>query len=88
MQGRLSVKIYVFEDRTYDMVIKSATSSSLIMKAAGVSKGNSKGKAGTLTKAQVNEIATTKMKDLTAHSVEQAAKIIEGSARSMGIEVK
>lgn len=88
MQGRLSVKIYVYEDRTYDMVIKSATSSSLIMKAAGVAKGNSKGKAGTLTKAQVQEIATTKMKDLTAHSVEQAAKIIEGSARSMGIEVK
>ena len=88
MQGRLSVKIYVFEDRTYEMVIKSATSSSLIMKAAGVAKGNSKGKAGTITKAQINEIATTKMKDLTAHTVEQAAKILEGSARSMGIEVK
>ena len=88
MQGRLSVKIYVFEDRTYDMVIKSATSSSLIMKAAGVTKGDSKGKAGTLTKAQIAEIATTKMKDLTAHTVEQASKIIEGSARSMGIEIK
>ena len=88
MQGRLSVKIYVFEDRTYDMVIKSATSSSLIMKAAGIAKGDSKGKAGSLTKAQVNESATTKMKDLTAHTVEQAAKIIAGSARSMGIEVK
>ena len=87
-QGRMSVKIYVYEDRTYDMNIKSATSSSLIMKAAGVSKGNSKGKAGTLTKAQIAEIATTKMKDLTAHSVEQASKIIEGSARSMGIEIK
>ena len=88
MQGRLSVKIYVYEDRTYDFVIKTPTATSLIMKAAGITKGNSKGNAGTLSKDEIKRIAELKMKDLTAHSVEQAMKIIEGSARSMGLKVK
>ncbi len=88
MQGRLSVKIYVYEDRTYDFVIKTPTATSLIMKAAGITKGNSKGNAGTISKDEVKRIAELKMKDLTAHSVEQAMKIIEGSARSMGLKVK
>lgn len=88
MQGRLSVKIYVYEDRTYDMVIKTPTATSLIMKAAGITKGNSKGNAGTISKDEIKRIAELKMKDLTAHSVEQAMKIIEGSARSMGLKVK
>lgn len=88
MQGRLSVKIYVYEDRTYDFVIKTPTATSLIMKAAGITKGNSKGNAGTISKDEIKRIAELKMKDLTAHSVEQAMKIIEGSARSMGLKVK
>jgi large subunit ribosomal protein L11 len=88
MQGRLSVKIYVYEDRTYDFVIKTPTATSLIMKAAGITKGNSKGNAGTISKDEIKRIAELKMKDLTAHSVEQAMRIIEGSARSMGLKVK
>jgi large subunit ribosomal protein L11 len=57
------------------------------MKQAGVAKGNSKGKAGTISKDKVREIATLKLKDLTAHTVEQGMKIIEGTARSIGITV-
>lgn len=87
MQGKLSVKIYVYEDRTYDMVIKTPTATSLVMKEAGVAKGNSKGNAGKITKDQIKKIAEIKLKDLTAHTVEQAAKIIEGTARSAGIKV-
>ncbi len=86
-QGRMSVKIYVYEDRTYDFVIKTPTASSLILKGANVAKGNSKGGAGTITKAKVREIAEQKLEDLTAHTVEQAMKIIEGSARSAGLKV-
>lgn len=87
-QGRMSVKIYVYEDRTYDFVIKTPTATSLVMKHANVAKGNSKGNAGTISKEKVREIAEIKLKDLTAHTVEQAMKIIEGTARSIGIKVK
>lgn len=86
-QGRMSVKIYVYEDRTYDFVIKTPTATSLVMKAANVSKGNSKGQAGTISKDKIREIAELKLKDLTAHTVEQGMKIIEGTARSAGIKV-
>ena len=86
-QGRLSVKIYVYEDRTYDFVIKTPTATSLVMKAANVAKGNSRGQAGTISKDKIREIATLKLKDLTAHTVEQGMKIIEGTARSAGIKV-
>lgn len=85
--GRMSVKIYVYEDRTYDFVIKTPTATSLVMKAANVSKGNSKGNAGTISKDKIREIAELKLKDLTAHTVEQGMKIIEGTARSAGIKV-
>jgi large subunit ribosomal protein L11 len=85
--GRMSVKIYVYEDRTYDFVIKTPTATSLVMKAASVAKGNSKGDAGTISKDKVREIAELKLKDLTAHTVEQGMKIIEGTARSAGIKV-
>ncbi|HPX52383.1 MAG TPA: 50S ribosomal protein L11 [Candidatus Paceibacterota bacterium] len=91
MQGRLPVKIYVYEDRTYDYVIKSPTASYLIKKAAGVDKGSVKpklSKAGQISKDKIREIAEVKMKDLTANTVEEAMKIIEGSAKSMGLEVK
>ena len=87
MKGLLSVKVYVFEDRTYDLVIKSAVSSPLIKQLANVAKGDSKGGAGTISKDKVREIAELKLKDLTAHTVEQGMKIIEGTARSAGIKV-
>ncbi len=87
MQGRLSVKIYVYEDRTYDFVIKTPTASSLLWKLSGLAKGNSKTGAGTISKDKIREIAEIKLKDLTAHTVEQGMKIIEGSARSAGIKV-
>jgi large subunit ribosomal protein L11 len=91
MKGRLSVKIYVYEDRTYDFVIKTPTATSLLKEAAGVKSGSAKAKAakaGSITKDQLKTIAETKMKDLTANTIEEAMKIIEGSAKSMGIEVK
>lgn len=91
MKGTLPVKIYVYEDRTYDYVIKTPTASYLLKKAAAIEKGSGKNKvsrAGTITKDKIREIAEAKMKDLTANTVEEAMKIIEGSARSMGLEVK
>ncbi len=91
MKGTLPVKIYVYEDRTYDYVIKSPTASYLLKEGAGITKGSGKNKvsrAGSITKAKIKEIAEAKMTDLNANTVEQAMKIIEGSARSMGLEVK
>lgn len=85
------VVISVYEDRSFDFVTKTPPATSLILKAAGVEKGsgtNRVTKAGSITKAQAKEIAERKMKDLNANDVEAGAKIIEGSARSMGIEVK
>ena len=87
----VSVKINVYEDRSFDFIVKTPPASGLILKAAGIEKGSGKNtvsKAGKLTKAQVREIAEKKMADLTANDIEGAMKIIEGSARSMGIEVK
>ncbi len=87
----VSVVVQVYEDRTFDFKVKTPPASGLIKKAAGVEKGSGKNvvtKAGKITKAQVREIAERKMADLNAHTVEQAAKIIEGTARSMGVEVK
>lgn len=86
--GLLGVKIRVFEDRTYEYDIKTPITTTLIKAKAGVDKGNSKtGNAGKITEAQLREIATEKMVDLNAHSVEQAMKVIAGSARSMGIKI-
>jgi len=85
------VVITVFEDRTFTFIIKTPPASSLILKAIKKTKGSgepNKNKIGIITKAQIEEIAKTKMPDLNAHTVEQAAKIIEGSARSMGVTVK
>ena len=87
----VSVKINVYEDRSFDFVVKTPPASGLILKAAGVEKGSGKNtatKAGKISKAQVREIAEKKMADLTANDIEGAMKIIEGSARSMGIDVK
>lgn len=83
--------ISVYEDRSYDFVLKTPPVSSLILKALGKEKGSGKPntvKVGTLTKAQVQEIAEKKMPDLNAHDMEQAIKTVAGSARSMGVDVK
>jgi large subunit ribosomal protein L11 len=85
------VVISVYEDRTFSFITKTPPASRLILKAIGEKKGSGKNlvkKAGTITKAQVKEIAETKMVDLSANDVEAAMKIIEGTAKSMGVEVK
>ncbi len=85
------VVLTVYEDRTFSMEYKVAPASDLIKKAAGITSGsgtNLTKKAGSITKAQVKEIAEKKMPDLNANNIEAAMKIIEGSARSMGVEVK
>jgi large subunit ribosomal protein L11 len=87
----IPVVITVYEDRTYDFVLKTPPASSLILKAAGVEKGSGKHavkKAGTITRAKIREIAEKKMPDLNADTIEAGMKIIEGSCRSLGIEVK
>jgi large subunit ribosomal protein L11 len=87
----VGVSISVFEDRTYDMKIKTPPVSGLIFKMAKVEKGSSKpniSKAGKITKAQVKEIALKKMPDLNAKNIEGAMKIVEGSARSAGITIE
>ncbi len=87
----VSVSVSVYEDRTYDFVVKTPPVSGLILKAAGVEKGSGKNavtKAGKITKAQAQAIAEKKMPDLNAKDIEGAIRIVAGSARSMGIEVK
>ncbi len=86
----VSVLVTVFEDRSYDFVLKSPPVSSLLTKAAGISKGsgNPLKKVGSITKAQLREIAERKMPDLNAHDIDAAMKIVAGSARSMGVDVK
>lgn len=84
-------EITIYEDRTFDFILKTPPASILLKKAAKVEKGSgvpNKDKVGTVTKDQVREIAEKKMADLNATDVEQAMKIIEGTARSMGIDVK
>jgi large subunit ribosomal protein L11 len=83
--------ISVYEDRTYSFVLKTPPASSLILKAAGIEKGSGKQalkKAGTITRAQVKAIAEKKMPDLNASDINAAMRIIEGSCRSLGVEVK
>ena len=85
------VVITVYKDKKFDFVIKSPPASYFIKTAAklkGGSKEPGRSVAGSITKKQAEDIATEKMKDLNAHDLEQAVKIITGSARSMGIEVK
>jgi large subunit ribosomal protein L11 len=91
MEGLIiPVVITVYGDRTFSFVTKTPPAPVLLLKAAGVAKGSgtpNKDKVGKVTEAQVREIATTKMPDLNAASVESAIKSIKGTARSMGIEV-
>ena len=87
----IPVEITVYEDRTYNFKLKTPPASDLLKKAAGLEKGSGdplKTKVGKVTKAQIKEIAEKKMVDLNAYNLEQAEKIVEGTARSMGIEVK
>jgi large subunit ribosomal protein L11 len=92
MRGDLvPAELSVYEDRSYDFILKTPPASSLILKAIGKEKGSGKpntAKVGTITKAQVREIAEKKMPDLNAHNIDEAIKIISGSARSMGVDVK
>ena len=84
------VEISVYGDRSFDFILKTPPASSLLLKAAGVEKGDGKNlvtKVGKVTMAQVREIATKKMPDLNTTDVEAAARTIAGTARSMGIEV-
>ena len=84
----LPVLMKVYSDRTFDFIVKKPPASRLILKAAGIEKGSDKphsNKVGKLTGKQVEDIATEKMEDLNANGMEQAKKIIAGTARSMGI---
>lgn len=83
--------ISVYEDRSYDFVLKTPPVSSLILKALGKEKGSGRpntAKVGALTKAQVKQIAERKMPDLNTTDIEAAMKVVAGSARSMGVDVK
>ena len=83
-------EITIFQDRSFDFKLKTPPASDLLRKAAGVEKGAENpltGKVGKVTRAKVREIAERKMEDLNANDVENAMHIIEGSARSMGIEI-
>ena len=87
----IPVEITIYDDRTFDLKYKTPPASDLLKKAAKVEKGAKdplKAKVGKVTKDQIRQIAETKMEDLNADTVEQAMKIIEGTARSMGIEIK
>lgn len=84
------VVINVYEDRTFNFIMKVAPASALIMKAAGIKKGAANPlteHVGTLTKDQVREIAEKKMPDLNANDIDAAMKIIEGTARQMGVKI-
>jgi len=84
-------EITVYEDRSYDFILKTPPVSGLILKALGKEKGSGKPnteKIGTITKAQAKEIAQRKMPDLNTDNIEQAVKVVAGSARSMGVDVK
>ncbi len=87
----VGVQITVYEDRTYDFVIKTPPVAGLLFKAAGIEKGSGKpnlSKAGSITKDQLRAIAEKKMPDLNAKDIEGAMKIVAGSARQAGIEIK
>jgi large subunit ribosomal protein L11 len=85
----LPVEISIYEDRTFTFVIKTPPAAFLLKKAAGIKSGAAKGeKVGSISEAQLREIAETKLPDLNAYTVEEAMKIVEGTARNMGIEVK
>jgi len=88
---KVNVKVAIYEDRTFTFAVKGETAAQMIRKAAGLAKGSgvpNKDKVGTLSQAQVRELAEAKMGDMNANTVEAAMKVIGGTARSMGIEVE
>ena len=91
-QGEVTpVEVTIYEDRTFDFKLKTPPAAYLLRVAAGVEKGSgvpNKNKVGKVTKAQIKQIAEKKMGDLNANDIDAATKIIEGTARSMGLEVK
>jgi large subunit ribosomal protein L11 len=91
--GDLSIpaEVTVYEDRSYSFILKTPPASILIRKAAGIEKGAANplmNKVGTITKQQLREIAETKLPDLNATDLEAAEKIVAGTARSMGVEIR
>jgi large subunit ribosomal protein L11 len=87
----IPAQISVYEDRTFTFILKTPPAARLLLKAAGVPKGSGvpqKDKVGSITKAQLREVAEKKMADLNANDIEMAERIIAGTARSMGIVVK
>lgn len=87
----IPVEISIYEDRTFSFKTKTPPASDLLRKAAGVEKGSGKNlvsKAGKITRAKLREIAERKMEDLNANDIDAAIKIIEGTARSMGITIE
>jgi large subunit ribosomal protein L11 len=92
MRGNvIPVEITIYEDRSFTFVTKTPPAPEMIKKAAGLQKGSAvpqKDKVGKITQAQVREIAETKMPDLNARDIDAAMKIIEGTARSMGVTIE
>ncbi|MGM0482398.1 MAG: 50S ribosomal protein L11 [Patescibacteria group bacterium] len=92
MQGDIiPVEIFVYEDRSFDFVLKTPPASSLILKTIGVEKGSGKNtakKAGKITEDQVRQVAEKKLPDLNTDDVEAAMRTVKGTARSLGVEVK
>ena len=87
----IPVELTVYEDRTFDFVIKTPPTAFLIKKVAGIKKGSVKGAnevVGNLTKAQIKEIAEIKLPDLNAYTIEEAIKIVSGTAKNMGVTVE
>ena len=90
MEGVIPARITVFEDRSFNFILKTPPASDLLRRAAGIPKGSAKNvtqRAGTITRAQLTEIAKIKLPDLNTDNMDDAMRIVEGSARSMGIEV-
>jgi large subunit ribosomal protein L11 len=86
----IPVEISVFEDRSFTFILKTPPASVLIQKAAGIDRGSgepNKKKVGSITRAQLQEIAQTKLPDLNANDIDAAMKIVEGTARNMGVTV-
>ena len=85
----LPVEISIYEDRTFDFVLKTPPAAFLLKKVAKVKSGASKGETvATITKAQLKEVAETKLPDLNAYDVDAAMKVVEGTARNMGIKIE
>ena len=85
----LPVEITIYDDRSFDLVLKTPPAAFLLKKVAKIAKGTTKGETvATITRDQLKEVAETKMPDLNAYDIDSAMKIVEGTARNMGIEIK